>query len=169
MPQLDPSSFASQLVWLTITFVIFYLVMARVALPRVSEVLETRQNRIAYDLETATTLKVEAESVLADYEASMAKAHADSQSLLAQAAQERAGEAARRQEELSAKIAAQLGDAEQRIDAARKAAMASIGEIAGEVVLSATAKLIGIEPGDAAVKAALEAATEAGSQDGGGA
>ena len=92
MPQLDPSSFASQLVWLTITFVIFYLVMARVALPRISEVLETRQNRIAYDLETATTLKAEAESVLAEYEASMASAHADSQALLAQAAQERSAE-----------------------------------------------------------------------------
>ena len=160
MLQLDPSSFASQLVWLTITFVIFYLVMARVALPRISEVLETRQNRIAYDLETATSLKIEAENVLAEYEASMAKAHGDSQILLAQAAQERTAEAARRQDELSAKIAAQLGDAERRIDEARRAAMANIGEIAGDVALSATAKLIGIEPDDAAVKAALEAASK---------
>ena len=160
MPQLDPSSYASQIVWLIITFVIFYLVMARVALPRVSEVLETRQDRIAYDLETATTLKVEAESVLAEYEASMVKAHADAQSMLAQAAQERSAEAARCQEELSAKIAAQLGDAERRIDEARQAAMANIGEIAGDVALSATAKLIGVEPGDAALKTALKAASE---------
>ena len=160
MPQLDPSSFASQLVWLTIIFVIFYLVMARVALPRISEVLETRQNRIAYDLETATSLKIEAEKVLAEYEASMAKAHGDSQSLLAQAALERSAEAALRQEELSARIAVQLGDAERRIDEARRAAMAKIGEIAGDVALSATAKLIGIEPDDAAIKAALEAASK---------
>ena len=160
MPQLDPSSFASQLLWLTITFVIFYLVMARVALPRVSEVLETRQNRIAYDLETATSLKGEAENILAEYEASMAKAHAESQALLAQAAQERGAEAARRQEELGAKIAAQLDDAETRIDQARRAAMDNIGDIAGEVAHSATAKLIGIEPDDKAVKAALKAASE---------
>lgn len=162
MPQLDPSSFASQLIWLTITFVIFYLVMARVALPRVSEVLETRQNRIAYDLETATTLKVEAESVLAEYEASMAKAHSDSQELLAQAASERGAEAARRREELNAKIAAQLSDAERRIDEARRAAMAGIEEIAGDVALSATAKLIGVEPSDAALKAALKEASKGG-------
>ncbi len=160
MPQLDPNSLAGQLLWLTITFVIFYLVMARVALPRVSEVLETRQNRIAYDLETATSLKGEAENILAEYEASMAKAHAESQALLAQAAQERGAEAARRQEELGARIAAQLGDAETRIDEARRAAMANIGDIAGDVALNATAKLIGIEPDDAAVKAALEAASK---------
>ena len=160
MPQLDPSSFASQLIWLTITFTIFYLVMARVALPRISEVLETRQNRIAYDLETATSLKDEADSVLADYEASMAKAHADSQSLLASAAQERSADATRRQEELGAKIAVQLGEAETRIDDARRVAMENIGEIAGDVVQSATAKLIGIEPDDRAVAAALEAAAK---------
>ena len=162
MPQLDPSSFASQLIWLTVTFVIFYLVMVRVALPRISEVLETRQDRIAYDLETAASLKANAENVLAEYEASMAKAHGESQTLLAQAAQERAAEAARRQNELGAKIAAQLADAEQRIDEARRAAMANIGDIAGDVAHSATAKLIGIEPDDAAVKAALDAASKGG-------
>ena len=166
MPQLDPSSFASQLVWLVITFVIFYLVMARVALPRVSEVLETRQNRIAYDLEKAASLKDEADKMLAEYEASMANAHAESQSLLAQAAQDRAAEAARRQEELTAKITAQIGDAEKRIDKARQAAMAKIGDIAGDVAHSATAKLIGVDPDDAAVKAALDAALDSGAKGG---
>ncbi len=158
MPQLDASSFASQLIWLAITFIIFYVVMARVALPRISEVLEKRHDRIAYDLETATSLKVEAEKVFAEYEASMAKAHAESQSLLAQAAQERTAEAARQQEELDAKITVQLGEAESRIDEARQAAMANIGDIAGDVAHSATAKLIGVEANDAAVRAALDAA-----------
>lgn len=156
MPQLDPATFTSQLVWLAITFVIFYLVMSRIALPRVFEVLETRQNRISHDLEKATSLKVEAEGVLAEYEASMARVHAQAQTLLAEATQERTAAAARRQEELGAKIAAQLGDSEQRINEARQAAMAGIGEIAGDVAQTATAKLIGVEPGDAAVKAALD-------------
>lgn len=166
MPQLDPSSYASQIVWLVITFVIFYVVMARVALPRVSEVLETRQNRIAYDLETATSLKLDAEKALAGYEASMASAHAEAQDLLAKSAQERASEAARRQEELAARIAAQLGAAEQHIDEVRRAAMANLGDIAGDVARSATAKLIGVEPDDAAVEAALEAVRDSGAKEG---
>ena len=158
MPQLDPSSFAPQLVWLAISFVILYLLMARLALPRIGEVLESRQDRIAHDLDAAGSLKTEAENTLAEYEASMAKARSDAQGLLAQAADERTREEAARHTELDARIAGQLCDAEARIDRARRSAIANIGEVAGDVARSATAKLIGVEPDDAAVDAALAAA-----------
>ena len=157
MPQLDPAFFAPQLIWLAITFVILYVLMARVALPRISAVLEARQDRIAHDLDNAATLKAEAEAALAAYEASMSRAHSEAQGLLAQAAEERAGESAARQDELGARLAGQLAEAEARIDEARQAAMASVAEVASDVARSATAKLIGVEPDDAAVAAALSA------------
>ena len=109
MPQLDPSFFAPQLIWLAISFVILYVLMARVALPRIGDVLEARQDRIAHDLDAAATLKSEAETVLADYEQSLAKSHAEAQSLLANAAEERTRIAAERQAEMDAKIAGHLG------------------------------------------------------------
>lgn len=157
MPQLDSAFFAPQLIWLAITFVILYVLMARVALPRISAVLEARQDRIAHDLDDAASLKAEAEATLAAYEAAMAKAHSEAQTMLAQAADERIGEAAARQAELDDRLASQLADAEARIDEAREAAMASVAEVAGDVARSATAKLIGVEPDDAAVAAALAA------------
>lgn len=157
MPQLDSAFFAPQLIWLAITFVILYVLMARVALPRISAVLEARQDRIAHDLDDAASLKAEAEATLAAYEAAMAKAHSEAQTMLAQAADERIGEAAARQAELDDRLASQLADAEARIDEAREAAMASVAEVAGDVARSATAKLIGVEPDDAAVTAALAA------------
>ena len=61
MPQLDPSSYASQIFWLVVTFVILYLLMWKVALPRVSALLRERQERIDDDLEKASRLKAEAE------------------------------------------------------------------------------------------------------------
>lgn len=160
MPQLDSAFFAPQLIWLTITFVTLYVLMARVALPRISEVLEARQDRIAHDLDDAASLKAEAEAALATYEAAMAKAHSEAQGLLAGAAEERAAEAAARQAELDARLAGQLADAEARIDRAREASMTAVAEVAGDAARGATAKLIGVEPDDAAVAAALAAVSE---------
>jgi F-type H+-transporting ATPase subunit b len=158
MPQLDFSTFASQLIWLAITFVVLYVLMARIALPRIGDVLEARHDRIAHDLDAAGILKAEAEVALAAYEQSLAKSHSEAQAMLAQAAEERAREAAERQARIDTKIAGQLRDAEARIDEARQAAMAAIVTVAGDVARSATAKLIGVEPNDAAVEAALASA-----------
>lgn len=158
MPQLDPSVFAPQLIWLAITFVILYVLMARIALPHIGEVLEARQDRIAHDLDAAAAFKAAAEKALAEYEQSLAKSRSEAQSLLSQAAEERTRKATERQAELDAKIAGQLRDAESRINDSRKAAMDNVTEVAKEVARSATAKLIGVEPSDVAVDAALAAA-----------
>ena len=53
MPQLAFETYTPQLVWLAITFVLLYLVMWRVLLPRIGEVLDERQNRIQHDLDEA--------------------------------------------------------------------------------------------------------------------
>jgi F-type H+-transporting ATPase subunit b len=45
MPQLDFSTFSPQLIWLVITFLGLYLLMSRVALPRIGGVIEQRQSR----------------------------------------------------------------------------------------------------------------------------
>ncbi|MEC7398311.1 MAG: F0F1 ATP synthase subunit B', partial [Pseudomonadota bacterium] len=81
MPQLDISTYPPQLVWLLITFVALYLVVWKVALPRIVDVRESRQRRIEDDLGKAETLRTEAETVLAALEKSHADAAAEAQGI----------------------------------------------------------------------------------------
>lgn len=157
MPQLDVSSYASQLFWLLLTFVPLYFIIARRAIPRITEVLEARQSKISDDLKKAAARKEEAEEVRAEYERLRAESHAKAQGMLKQAQDEMAVEAARRNEALSETLASQNGEAEQRILAARNEALANLDSVVAEVIASATNKLIGEEPAGDEVRRALQA------------
>ena len=73
MPQLDPSTFAPQLFWLLVTFVLLYLAMWKIALPKIGSILQDRQERIDDDLEKAEKLKQDAEAVREAYEKTVAE------------------------------------------------------------------------------------------------
>lgn len=143
MPQLDPSFFSTQLFWLAITFVALYLILAKVALPRVTEVRESRQVRIESDLEKAEALKTEAEAALADYERTIAEATAKAQESVRDAARKMAEDAEKQRDALAAKLAGQLADAEKRIADEKARAIGDIGSMAGELAQAAASRLVG--------------------------
>ena len=72
MPQLVLEDWVPQLIWLAISFVVLYLIMSRVALPRIGTVIEQRRDRIAHDLDQAAHLKQETDQAIAAYESSLA-------------------------------------------------------------------------------------------------
>ena len=84
VPQIDPSTFATQIFWLIVAFVTLYWLLSRRALPRLTEVLEARQDRIAADLDEAERLRREAEAALTSYQAAIAKAQDEAHALLAE-------------------------------------------------------------------------------------
>ena len=160
MPQLDPSHFATQLFWLFVTFLALFLIAWKVALPRITEVLDARRARIDGDLEKARGLKDEAEEVLAAYEKTLADASLQAQDIHRQLVHALTEERTRRQEELSRRLSAQARDAESRISSEKQRAVENIRDAALGVVQSAASRLIGIEvaEGDAdrAIRAAME-------------
>ncbi|WP_245825790.1 F0F1 ATP synthase subunit B family protein [Oceanibaculum nanhaiense] len=163
LPQLDPSNFATQIFWLAVTFIALYLLMSRVALPRVRDVLEERERRITDDLEKAQRLKDESEAVLAEYEKALADARASAQALFAQAAEQANAEAAKRQQDVAQKLAKQLEKAESRVQAAKTEALDNIRQVATEVAQDAAARLIGGDVAeDDAAKAVSVAMKDAG-------
>jgi F-type H+-transporting ATPase subunit b len=155
MPQLDPAFWPTQLFWLAITFIALYLIIWRVALPRIADVLEARQRRLDDDLKKASALKEEAETILAEYEKMRADAQASAHTVLQQAQDAMKAEAERQGRELAAKLSQQTDEAEARIDAAKAAALASLEGTVNEVVAAATQKLIGVKAGDQEIARAV--------------
>lgn len=157
MPQLDPTTFAPQLIWLAITFVALYLLMARVALPRIAQVLEERQDRIADDLEQAGKLSDEARAAEAAYESALAKAREEAHAVASQARERAAAEAAERAAKDGRALAARIAEAEARIAEAKGEAVANLRATASDIARAATAKLIGLEIEAEAAARAVEA------------
>ncbi|HYD99629.1 MAG TPA: F0F1 ATP synthase subunit B' [Alphaproteobacteria bacterium] len=162
LPQLNPAVFAPQLFWLAVTFIVLYILMSKVALPRVGEVLEERQERITDDLDAAQARRAEADAVIAAYQKAVADARAEAGRLLARANDEVAQAGARRTEEVAAAIAAKTAEAERRIAAAKDADLSQVGAIAADIARQAAAKLGGVEADPAAAAGAVAAAMQEG-------
>lgn len=163
MPQLDPSSYASQLFWLTLTFVVFLLIVWRIALPRIVRVLEDRREKLDRDLARAAELRDEAEKVLAEYEKLAAEGRASAQALIREAADAAAAHASAEHAKLSEKLEKQIANSETRIAKARDDAMGEVGQVAGEIAKAAVERLIGVKVTDAVADgAAKKAAKELG-------
>ena len=157
MPQFDPSTFLPQLFWLVVSFAVLFVVMWRYALPRLSDILEARQERIDSDLEKAATIKQEADLVLAEYEKALAEARDRATAAIRQAGEEMSAESAQRHKAFRQELAQQTRAAEDRIAAARDEALADIKTVAEEAASAATAKLIGVEFSSDRVHEAVEA------------
>ena len=85
MPQLDISTFPSQIFWLVITFIAMFLIMWRISVPKIADALEARQKRISDNLGRAEDIKKEAEAAIEAYEAALAEARAEAQTAVAEA------------------------------------------------------------------------------------
>ena len=157
MPQLDLATFPTQLIWLAITFVVLYLLMAKLGLPRISGIISARRQRIDIDLEKAQQMKVEAEAVIAAYERALAEARQQAQITLKETTERLNAEAAERQRQTAERLATETAAAERRIAEAKNAALANIREVAVEVARAAAGKLIGAEIDGARAAAAVDA------------
>jgi F-type H+-transporting ATPase subunit b len=158
MPQLDPATFASQVFWLIVTFVVMAFILWRIALPRISATLEGRQQRIDNDIARAEELAAEAEDVLAAYEAELAKARSGAQEQLHLAAVAASAEAEKRNAAMTEKLSADAAAANRRIDEARSAATTNVAEMVEDIAQQAVERLVGTSPDSTTVKGAVAAA-----------
>ena len=157
MPQFDPTFFAPQLFWLLVMFVVLYVSMSVLAMPKIGAVLEERQRKIDDNLDKAAQLKAEADIAIAAYEKALAESRAQAQQILRTSAEALAKQSEAKQKELGEKLAAQIKAGEARINAAKDQALAHVREVAVDVAKTATQKLTGLTVADDQVTTAVTA------------
>ena len=156
MPQLDFSTFGNQIFWLAVALVVIYLILSRVALPRIAAVLAERQGTITNDLAAAEDLKAKAVEAENAYNKALADARAEAQRIAAETRAEiQAGldEAiAKADEQISAKAA----ESEKAIAEIKAGALESVKAVATDTAEALVTALGGSADADAIAAAVAE-------------
>lgn len=161
LPQMDASTYPTQIFWLFVTFGFLYAMMSALVLPRLGATIEERRDRIADDLDQAADFKRRAEEAEAAYEASLADAKAKARAIAAETRNQLDEELAELQREADARAAADVEAAEARINAMKADAAAKVREAAAETTRAIVEALIDETPTPEAVSAALAQAAKA--------
>ena len=162
MPQMEFADYAPQLVWLVITFAVLYLLMARVALPRIADVLESREQRISNDIERAEALGREAEAAEREYERIAAETRANAQGIAAETRAALLAEQAAKLAEQAAKLAADAAKSEAAINVARDKAMEGLRDLTADLAQAAAGRLLGGDVSEGKAQTAVDAELSGG-------
>jgi F-type H+-transporting ATPase subunit b len=154
-PPFDAHTFPSQLFWLVLIFIALYLLMSRIALPRVASILDARRQRIESDLGEAQRLKDASDAAIVAHEKALAEARVRAQALANETREKAAAAAEARRKEADAKLNAHIAEAEKTIAATRSAAMANVQRIASDTAPAIVERLTGITPASEEVARAV--------------
>jgi F-type H+-transporting ATPase subunit b len=156
-PPFQKDTFASQLVSLVIAFVALYLIVSRIALPRVGSLLDERQNKIDGDLAEAQRLKDESDSALKAYESELAAARSRAQAIGAETREKLNAASEAERKKLEERLSLKLADAEKTIASTREKAMGNVRGIAADAAAAIVQRLTGVVPDGTSVNRAVDA------------
>jgi F-type H+-transporting ATPase subunit b len=156
-PPFEKDTFASQLVSLLIAFVALYLIVSRIALPRVGSLLDERQNAIEGDLADAQKLKDESDGALKAYESELAAARSRAQVIGAETREKQNAASEAERKSLEERLAVKLAEAEKTIASTRETAMGNVRGIAADAAAAIVQQLTGVLPDSKSVDSAVDA------------
>lgn len=156
-PPFQKDTFASQLVSLLVAFVALYLIVSRIALPRVGSLLDERQNKIEGDLAAAQNLRDESDAALKAYESELASARSRAQAIGAETREKLNAASEAERKTLEERLSVKLAEAEKTIAATRDAAMSKVRSIASDAAIAIVQRLTGVAPDRRSVNKAVDA------------
>ena len=143
MPQLDFSTWGNQIFWLVLALIATYLILSRVALPRIGAILAERQGTITNDIAAAEDLKAKAQEAEEAYKKALVDARAEAQRIVAETKAEIQADLDTAIEKADAEIAAKAAESQKAIEAIRAGAMDSVKEVAKDTAKEIVAAMGG--------------------------
>ncbi|VAW20363.1 ATP synthase F0 sector subunit b' [hydrothermal vent metagenome] len=142
-PPFDSTTFGAQLFWLALTFGILYIIMSKVALPRIGEILEVRRDRIEGDLAEAERLRQKTDQAIETYKEELTAARAKSHGIADETRNKIKSQMDEKRREVEADLAKQIASAEARILKTKTDALSNVDQIAAETAVALVGKLTG--------------------------
>jgi len=153
-PPFVTETYPSQFFWLVITFSVLFIVLWRVAGPRIHNVIADRRSAINSAIEAANKARADADAASADYDVALAGARARANAMADETRTGMNAEIARAKAEAEAQAASAMAAADARINAARGAAQAHVADAARDAAVAIVARLTGeTVPADEAANA----------------
>jgi len=143
MPQLDFSTFGNQIFWLLVTLVVIYMILSRVALPRIGAVLAERQGTITNDIAAAENLRAKAIEAEAAYNKALADARVEANRIIAETKAEIQVDLDKAIAKADAQIAAKASEGEKAISEIRDAALENVTAVAKDTAKEIVAAMGG--------------------------
>lgn len=143
MPQLDFSTWGNQIFWLVLALVAIYMILSRVALPRIGAILAERAGTITNDLAAAEDLKAKAVDAEAAYDKALLDARAEAQRIVEEAKAEIKGDLDLAIAKADAEISAKSAESEKAIADIRASAMANVELVAKDTAQEIVAAMGG--------------------------
>lgn len=130
MPQLCADWMGNQVVWLVVSLIVIYLILSRIALPRIGAVLAERSGTITNDIAAAEELKQKTVDAEAAYDKALADARIKAATIVAAAKAEIQVDLDVELAKADAQISAKAAEGEKVIAAIRDGAVKSIKVVA---------------------------------------
>jgi len=160
MPQLNPEFWAAQIFWLITIFVILYIIVWKVFLPKITHSIENRRKKIVNDLNEAEKLKEDAEKKLKEYKDIIDNSKKEAKKIIDDNNKKLDSNIESKKKKFTEEIEKELMEAEKEIKLLKKSSISNVGKISEEITAEVIKKIISTEVNKSSVSAIVNEITK---------
>lgn len=134
MPQLEISTYLTQIFWTILTFISFWLIMDKLIVPKIAETIEARKRKYDDFIIKAEEINAKALASLKNYEEALTAAKANAAVQIKKTEEELKTFISDKEEEINKRLRTQISEQEARLAEEKAATMQKVEEMSESLV-----------------------------------